>query len=139
MKLSAKSDYAIRAVFWLAQHYLPGTAWTVEEMAAAQEIPAKYLVQILIELKSARIVLSQRGKQGGYLLARAPAEITFGDVIRCVQGEMLDASPLKLPNSCAELSAAWDSLQQTLDRAANSINFQQLVENAARREKMYYI
>ena len=72
VKLSVKSDYAARAVLWLSQHYQEGVARTVEEMASAQGIPPNYLVQILIELKSARIVKSLRGKSGGYLLARPP-------------------------------------------------------------------
>ena len=90
MKLSVKSDYAMRAVLWLAQHYAEGAARTVEEMASAQGIPPNYLVQILIELKSAQIVKSLRGKAGGYLLARAPARISFGDVLRCVHGEVFE-------------------------------------------------
>ena len=68
MKLSIKSDYAARAVFWLAQHYAEGAARTVDEMASEQGIPPNYLVQILIELKSAQIVKSQRGKDGGRLV-----------------------------------------------------------------------
>jgi Rrf2 family protein len=91
VKLSVKSDYAARAVLWLCQHYQEGVARTVEEMASAQGIPPNYLVQILIELKSAHIVKSQRGKDGGYLLARPPAEITFGDVLRCIHGEIFDS------------------------------------------------
>ncbi|HEX3716879.1 MAG TPA: Rrf2 family transcriptional regulator, partial [Verrucomicrobiae bacterium] len=74
MKLSVKSDYAARAVLWLARHYHEGGARTVEEMASAQGIPPNYLVQILLELKSAQIVKSQRGKEGGYMLARPPGK-----------------------------------------------------------------
>ncbi|MDB6026239.1 MAG: rrf2 family protein putative transcriptional regulator, partial [Verrucomicrobiales bacterium] len=69
MKLSAKSDYAARAVLWLARHYQDPAPKRVEDMAVGQSIPPKYLVQILIELKSNHIVKSQRGKDGGYLLA----------------------------------------------------------------------
>ena len=139
MKLSVKSDYAIRAVFWLAQHYAQGIARTAEEMASAQEIPPNYLVQILIELKAAQIVKSQRGKEGGYLLARAPGKITFGDVLRCVHGEVFDSPALNHPQSVPELRAAWESLREALNRAADSITFQKLVDQAAQREKMYYI
>src|SRR5689334_9809930 len=94
MKLSVKSDYAVRAVLWLAQRYAEGVARTVEDMAVDQGIPPSYLVQILIELKSQQIVKSQRGKEGGYLLARPPAKITFGDVLRCVHGEVFDSPAL---------------------------------------------
>ena len=82
MKLSVKSDYAARAVIGLSRHFPTGTAMKVEELAAASATPANYLVQILIELKARHIVKSVRGKEGGYLLARPPAEITLGDVLR---------------------------------------------------------
>ena len=58
----------------------------MEDVAEEQGVPPKYLPQILIELKAQGIVRSVRGKAGGYLLARPPAEITLGDVLRAVQG-----------------------------------------------------
>jgi Rrf2 family cysteine metabolism transcriptional repressor len=139
VKLSVKSDYAARAVLWLAQHYPEGVARTVEDMATEQGIPANYLVQILIELKSKQIVKSQRGKEGGYLLARPPGEITFGDVLRCVHGEVFDAPALSDAQCPPELRNSWKLLQKTLDQAADSITFQQLVEQSEDKEKMYYI
>ena len=84
MKLSVKSDYAARAVLVLARHFHENVAIRVEDLAAEEGIPANYLVQILIELKSQNIVKSQRGKEGGYLLARTPGEITLGDILRSV-------------------------------------------------------
>ena len=139
VKISVKSDYAARAVLWLCQHFHEGAARTVEEMASAQGIPPNYLVQILIELKSAGIVKSQRGKAGGYLLARPPARITFGDVLRCIHGEIFDAPGLKHPQSPPELRQAWRQLHAAINEAANAITFQQLLENAAEKGKMYYI
>ena len=70
MKLSLKSDYATRAVLALARRYHEGKAQRVESLAVQHSIPPKYLVQILLELKSKNIVKSIRGKEGGYLLAR---------------------------------------------------------------------
>src|SRR5439155_26126468 len=90
VKLSVKSDYAARAVLGLARHYPTGAALRVEDLAGEQGVPASYLVQILIELKAQGIARSVRGKQGGYLLARAPAEITLGDVLRAVHGQVFD-------------------------------------------------
>ena len=81
MKLSVKSDYAARAVLGLARHYPTAVALRVEDLAAEQGVPANYLVQILIELKAQGIARSVRGKEGGYLLARPPAEITMADVL----------------------------------------------------------
>ena len=139
VKLSIKSDYAARAVLWLCQHYQAGVARTVEEMASAQGIPPNYLAQILIELKSARIVKSQRGKAGGYLLARPPAEITFGDILRCIHGEIFDSPGLSHPHSPPELRQAWSQLRAAVNEAADAITFQQLLENAVEKGKMYYI
>lgn len=139
MKLSIKSDYAARAVLWLCQHYQDGVARTVDEMASAQGIPPNYLVQILIELKSANIVVSQRGKAGGYLLAKPPAEITFGDVLRCIHGEIFDSPGMSHPNSPPELRHAWSQLRAAVNHAADAITFQQLLETSDEKSKMYYI
>jgi Rrf2 family cysteine metabolism transcriptional repressor len=138
VKLSVKSDYAARAVLWLSQHYQEG-ARTVEEMASAQSIPPNYLVQILIELKSAQIVRSQRGKEGGYLLARPPAKITFGDVLRCIHGEIFDSAGLSNPQSPPELRQAWQQLSRAVNNTADAITFQQLLDAANAKGKMYYI
>ena len=139
MKLSVKSDYAARAVLWLCQHCQEGVAHTVEEMASAQGIPPNYLVQILIELKSANIVKSQRGKDGGYLLARPPGKITFGDVLRCMHGEIFDSPGLSDPHSPPELREAWGRLRTAVNAAADAITFQQLLESTLEKAKMYYI
>jgi Rrf2 family protein len=139
VKLSVKSDYAARAVLWLCQHYQDGAARTVEEMASAQDIPHNYLVQILIELKSANIVKSQRGKEGGYLLGRPPAKITFGDVLRCVHGEIFDSPALSESQSPPELRQAWRQLREAVNKAADAITFQQLLESTVEKGKMYYI
>lgn len=139
MKLSVKSDYAARAVFWLAQHYTDKAAHRVEEMASDQAIPSNYLVQILIELKSAQIVRSVRGKEGGYLLAKPPGEITLGDVLRCIHGQVFDTPALTDSDCPPELRNAWNTLQKSLNDAADSITFQQLVDQSAEKGKMYYI
>jgi len=139
MKLSAKSDYAARAVLGLARHYQSGDSLRVEDLAAQQGIPPNYLVQILIELKSQQIVKSVRGKEGGYLLARAPGEISMADVIRCVHGQVFDSPALSDPQCPPELRAAWGKLQKAVDDTAASINFQTLLDQSADKEKMYYI
>ena len=139
MKLSVKSDYATRAVLGLARHYQSGESVRVDDLAAEQGIPSNYLVQILIELKSQKIVKSQRGKEGGYLLARPPAEITFGEVIRCVHGSVFDSPAINDPQCPLELRAIWSRMQKLLDESADSITFQQILEESSNKEKMYYI
>lgn len=139
MKLSVKSDYATRAVLGLARHFPNETALRVEDLAAAQGVPANYLVQILLELKSKGIAKSVRGKEGGYLLARPPAEISLGDVLRAVHGEVFDTPALSDTNCPSELRAAWQRLKTAVDDAADKITFQQLLDEGGAKEKMYYI
>jgi len=114
-------------------------AHRVEEMAGEQGIPPNYLVQILIELKSNQIVKSQRGKEGGYLLARPPAEISMGDVLRAIHGDVFDSPALADSQCPPELKDVWRRLQRALDEAANSVTFQDLLEAGRDKEKMYYI
>ena len=90
MKASVKSDYACRAVEALALHHPNARPLRIEEIAQREAIPANYLVQILIELKSKGLIQSRRGKAGGYALAKTPREITVGDVLRAVQGDVLE-------------------------------------------------
>jgi Rrf2 family protein len=139
VKLSVKSDYAARAVLALAHRYQRQAACRVEDLAAEQGIPANYLVQILIELKSKQIVTSRRGKEGGYLLARPPAEISLGDILRAVHGQVFDTPALADGRTPPELRAAWLKLQRTLEETADAVTFQDLVDHAAERAKMYYI
>jgi Rrf2 family protein len=85
MRVSAKVDYALRAGAELAAVAGRG-AVKGERIAQAQAIPFKFLENILLDLKHAGLVQSQRGAEGGYWLARPPAEITLADVIRAVEG-----------------------------------------------------
>lgn len=84
MRVSAKVDYALRALAELAAS--PPGSVKAERLASAQEIPLKFLENILLELRRAEIVASQRGTDGGYRLAKPAAEVSLADVIRAVEG-----------------------------------------------------
>jgi Rrf2 family cysteine metabolism transcriptional repressor len=139
VKLSVKSDYAARAVLGLARHFPSGEAVRVEDLAAQQGIPANYLVQILIELKAQGIARSVRGKEGGYLLARPPGEISLKDVLHAVHGSVFDSPALTDPDCPPELRTAWSELQNAAESTAEAITFQKLLEASVDKEKMYYI
>jgi Rrf2 family protein len=139
VKLSVKSDYAARAVLGLARHYHEGGAVRIENLATEQGVPANYLVQILIELKANQIVRSLRGKEGGYMLARPPAEISLGDILRCIHGTVFDSPGIHDPKAPHELREAWRALQKTLEERADSITFQALLDAGINAEKMYFI
>ena len=139
MKLSVRSDYAARAVLGLARRVRNDEPVTVEELAQEQNVPPNYLVQILIELKAQKIVKSVRGKSGGYLLARAPSDISLGDVLRSVHGQVFDTPALSDPNCAPELRRAWARLRDAMEACADETSFQKLIEEASAKEKMYYI
>ena len=103
MRISAKSEYATRALVDLTLHGR-ATPTPVHDIATRQNVPEKYLVQILLVLKSAGLVESRRGVDGGYLLAKAPEEITLGEVIRVVEGPIL---PFKCFNDTTGENGAW--------------------------------
>ena len=91
MRVSAKTDYAIRAVLELAA--VPGdTPLKGERIATAQGIPLRFLENILMQLRHAGLVESRRGADGGYRLARAPEAVTLADVIRAIDGPLAGVS-----------------------------------------------
>lgn len=87
MRLSRRGLYALKALVHLAEAHERGLV-KIHEIAAAEAIPEKFLEGILVTLKNARIVSSQRGREGGYRLRRPPAEVFIGNVVRIVDGPL---------------------------------------------------
>ena len=85
MQLSMRTDYALRAVFTLAEHY-GGPPIPIVELARRNDIPKRFLEQIMLDLKEGKWVKSLPGKSGGYLLAKPPARITMGEIVRHFDG-----------------------------------------------------
>ncbi|MCH6255439.1 Rrf2 family transcriptional regulator [Puniceicoccaceae bacterium K14] len=137
MKLSVKLDYAFRALACLARRYSGGEVCCIEEIAEIEEIPANYLVQILSELRNGGIVASKRGKQGGYLLARSPEEISMKDVIALSQGDLFQSVTGASGKSGARVASCWARLQESFEASAQSISLKELA--TAENEEMYYI
>lgn len=113
MRLSARVDYALRAVCELAAADAPRT---VDQLAAAQQIPGKYLESILGELRRGGLLRSQRGPDGGYRLARKAAEISIADVIRALDGELANVrgsrpEDLEYAGAAAPLQEVWIALR----------------------------
>jgi Rrf2 family protein len=88
MKLSVKGEYALRAILVLALHYPDDSLVHIPEISKKQNIPRRFLEQILNDLKSAGIVESRRGVGGGYRLRRRPERITLAEVIRHIEGPL---------------------------------------------------
>jgi Rrf2 family protein len=87
MKLTARSEYALLALVYLARHRSEGNI-TIEVIAKAQGIPPKFLEQLLLALKRGHFLHSTKGQRGGYQLAKEPGEITLAEVIRLFDGAL---------------------------------------------------
>ena len=117
MRVSAKVDYALRAAVQLAAAGEGPTKG--ERIAEAQDIPLKFLENILLELRHNGLVQSQRGADGGYWLARPAAEITLAEVIRAVEGPLANvrgARPetLEYAGPAAGLQDVWVAVRASL-------------------------
>ena len=105
MKLSARTEYACLAVMSLAENWSAAAPVQIRRIAEEQGIPARFLVQILSQLKGGSLVTSIRGAGGGYRLNKAPTEITLLDVIETMEGDSWPStscdksSPLEKPSS----------------------------------------
>ena len=93
MDISAKTDYAVRALLALAAR--DGVVVSVEVLAAEQQLPRKFLEAILGDLRRAGIVRSHRGPEGGYVLSRPASQISLGQVIRAVDGPLAEVRGLR--------------------------------------------
>jgi Rrf2 family protein len=117
MRVSAKVDYALRAMAELAA--APPGLTTAEQLASAQHIPPKFLESILSQLKSAGLVASQRGAEGGYQLARPADEISIADVIRELEGPIATVrgvrpDALEYAGAAAGLRDVWLELRMRM-------------------------
>ena len=146
MRVSAKAEYACRAMLELSRGYKITEVIQINDIATRQNIPRKYLVQILLQLQRAGLVKSKRGATGGYMLARAPAEITLGDVMRTTDGALLSVECLEekpdadRPNdSDATLRDVWQDVQQRLEQIVDEITFEEINRKAEKSTSMYYI
>jgi Rrf2 family protein len=116
VRISAKEDYAVRAALQLA---VDGGPLKREQIASAQEIPAAFLQNILIELRHAEIVEAQRGRDGGFRLARPADQISVADVVRAVSGPLATVRGVRPPaieyNETAEpLREVWVAMRASV-------------------------
>jgi Rrf2 family protein len=140
MKLSARTEYACLAMLQLAEEYAGGEPVQIRRIAEEHGIPARFLVQILLQLKGANLVASTRGAAGGYRLARAPSEISLADVIEVMEGdERPETNAAKATPFVAALLEFCRELGETQRDRLEDTMLSDLVEQAAQREPMWYI
>ncbi|MHC5060722.1 MAG: RrF2 family transcriptional regulator [Planctomycetota bacterium] len=132
MRISKKCQYGLRAVFELAVRK-SGQPVKIHQIAGAQNIPPRFLEVILNQLRHAGFVESRRGNEGGYMLARDAAELTVGQVIRCIQGSINvtvdDGGPVN--GGCLGQSAfeqLWQKVNSAVSDICDSATIAELVE-----------
>ncbi|CAN5565571.1 RrF2 family transcriptional regulator [soil metagenome] len=131
MRVSAKADYALRATVELAAG--GGGPIKRNDLAAAQDIPAGFLENILLDLRQAEVIRSQRGPEGGYWLARPAEEITVADVVRAVEGPLASVrgerpGALSFRGSARPLEDLWVAVRASLRSVLESVTLADLAE-----------
>jgi Rrf2 family protein len=137
VKLSVKVEYGCRVLAQLARLYGSGELAHIEQLAKTEAVPANYLVQILSELRTGGLIVSRRGKQGGYALARAPESISLYEVVTLIDGAFLEIGASVGGYSGRRVHQVWQGLRKSLEDNARSITLDMLVVRSA--EEMYYI
>lgn len=132
MKVSAKEEYGLRAIAELAGRYGSGPV-SLAEVAQSQDISLEHLEQIIPALRHAGLVVSTRGARGGYALALSPDQITVGDVLRALDGDILpmqcvqhdQTRPCTRIGTCAA-RAVWQTVHRRVQEALDGMTLADL-------------
>jgi Rrf2 family protein len=130
VEISARGEYAIRALAELTA--AGGGPLTVSELAAAQDIPARFLQNILLLLRQRSLVHSQRGSEGGYRLARPASRVTLADILRAVDGPLAAVrgerpESVRYDGSAAPLADVWFALRTSMRNVIEHVTLEDLV------------
>lgn len=132
MRVSAKSDYALRALIEMAGR-VDGRAVSAEELGRLQDVPHGFLQAILADLRRAGIVISQRGQSGGWRMAREPRQVSVADVIRAVDGPLVSVYGLRpeavsYNDNAAQLQHVWIAARHALRDVFETVSIQHLAD-----------
>jgi Rrf2 family protein len=136
MKVSAKAEYACLAALALARNGPDAPPLRIREISESFEIPERYLVQILLQLKGAGLVISTRGAAGGYRLARPPTKISLGEILAAIDGPGLsirDPSPARR-SAAAVLDPVWERVRAAERAVLDDTTVAQLAEKSSPHE-----
>lgn len=147
IELSCKSEYAILALLELATRYEEGEPLQIRQIATQQNIPDRYLEQLLATLRRGGLIRSQRGAKGGYFLAREPWKITLLDIIICLEGSEDESSEKNAPQArktpeSVVLCEVWQEARQIAYSVLQKYTLQELCEIRNTKQQldiMYYI
>jgi Rrf2 family protein len=132
VRVSAKSDYALRALIEMASRH-DGKAVSAEELGKQQEIPHGFLQAILADLRRAGIVMSQRGQSGGWRMGRPADDVSVADVIRAVDGPLVSVYGLRpeavsYNDTATVLQHVWIAARRSLRDVFEEVSIQQLAD-----------
>ena len=144
MRLSARTEYAAIAALELARHWQAEEPVRIREICAAQGVPARFLVHILLRLKHAGIVASVRGAAGGYRLARHPEEITLEDLRVAIEGPGTDVAPVSVAlgqrsRLAGLLAESWEAAARAEADVLRGTTLADLTARCRSGDAMYYI
>ncbi|GIF63344.1 AsnC family transcriptional regulator [Asanoa ishikariensis] len=132
MQISARSDYAVKAMIGAALHAGEGFISSAR-LAEGQNIPQSFIPTILADLRRGGLLTSQRGFVGGYVLARPAAEISVGDILRTIQGSLTTVRGLSLDDvdyradANANLTTLWQSVEDSIAAVVDRVTLADLV------------
>ncbi|MPZ63590.1 MAG: Rrf2 family transcriptional regulator [Propionibacteriales bacterium] len=138
MRVSAKSDYALRALIEIGGH-TESTPVSAEEIGKRQDIPHGFLQSILADLRRAGVVMSQRGQSGGWRMAQAPENVSVADVIRAVDGPLVSVYGMRpeavsYNEAASVLQPVWIAARSSLRDVFEHVTLAQLVSGKLPKE-----
>jgi len=138
MKISTKIRYGTRAMLELASHYGEGPV-ELREIAEKEDIPLKYLEQVIIPIRTAGYVKSVRGSKGGYILAKPPSEIFLSDLIEILDGPIHLVECINNPTACRKTPLCvtrdiWKEVSESIDHILRSITLEDMVRRKREKE-----
>jgi Rrf2 family cysteine metabolism transcriptional repressor len=148
MKVSTKGRYGLRAMMDLARHQGESKPVFLSDIARRQDISEKYLEHIFSALRAAGLVTTVRGRKGGFLLAKAPSEITASSVIASLEGPCVLVDCVAKPKTCKKSEACaardiWSLLGRKIEEVLSGFTLEQLAdmqeEKSGGDRSMYYI
>jgi len=137
VKISVKVDYACRVLAEMARLHGSGEFTRIEHLAEVEAVPANFLAQILCELRENGLITSKRGIQGGYALARAPDQITLFDIMKAIDGELVEFSGNHQGRTGRRMREVWTDLRAAVEEKARSRTLESLVTKSG--SEMYHI
>ncbi len=142
MRVSAKAEYACIAMVHLALHYRDPVPARIKAIADAHGIPQRFLVQILLQLKTAGLVASVRGAAGGYQLAKSPDKISLAEIISAVidrtQTQRSDTVALATSGAVRAVRSIWQQLQEEEQRTLQKLTLGELSRRAHEKSELSY-